>query len=189
MIEQGPIMRVVTVTVMIWMACLVVVASPSSAADAALSQFFGEYVGHATQAPNEPLAPRDLSIKIRPHGSDSFTLEWTTVILRADGPKRQSYTVDFSPSERRNIYSSAMHRDLFGQSEPLDPLKGDPYLWARINDRTLTVYAMLIADDGGYEMQIYERTLTEGGMLLKFSRNRNGRELKTITGLLSRVGR
>ncbi len=181
-------MRAHIVTVLAWIGLLVAAPSPLSAADAALSQFFGEYVGHATQAPNEPLAPRDLSIKIRPHGSDSFTLEWTTVILRADGPKRQSYSVVFSPSERSKIYSSAMRRDLFGQSEPLDPLKGDPYLWARINDRTLTVYAMLIADDGGYEMQIYERTLTEGGMVLKFSRNRNGRELKAITGLLKRVG-
>ncbi len=181
-------MRRHIVTVLAWIGFLVPAPAPLSAADAELNQFFGEYVGHATQAPNEPWSPRDLSIKIRPQGSNSFTLEWTTVILRANGPKRQSYSVDFSPSERSNIYSSAMRHDLFGQSEPLDPLKGDPYLWARINDRTLTVYAMLIADDGGYEMQIYERTLTEGGMVLKFSRNRNGRELKAITGLLKRVG-
>jgi len=164
------------------------VTPPAHAADAALAQFFGAYVGNSTQAPNEPLAPRDLTTKISAHGENGFTLEWTTVIYRADGPTRRSYKVNFSPSDRPGIFSSAMRSDLFGQSEPLDPLKGDPYLWAQLSGPTLTVHAMLITDSGGYEMQTYERTLAEGGMILRFSRNHNGREMKTITGKLKRVG-
>jgi hypothetical protein len=157
------------------------------AADAALEQFFGAYVGYTSQAPNEPLMPRDLATKISAHGDSGFTLEWTTVIYRADGPKRQSYAVNFALSDRPGIFSSAMRSDLFGQSQPLDPLKGDPYLWAQLGGQTLTVHAMLITDDGGYEMQTYERTLAEGGMILKFSRDHNGREMKTIFGKLKRV--
>ena len=164
------------------------VAPQAQAADAALQQFFGAYVGHATQAPNEPLMPRDLATKISPHGRNGFTLEWTTVIYRADGPARRSYAVNFAPSDRPGIFASAMRSDVFGQSEPLDPLKGDPYLWAQLGGQTLTVHAMLITDDGGYEMQTYERTLAEGGMVLRFSRNRNGKELKTVIGKLKRAG-
>jgi hypothetical protein len=79
-----------------------------------------------------------------------------------------------------------MHKDMFGQSEPLDPIKGEPYFWADIHGATLTVRALLIGDDGGYEIQVYRRTLTPDGMALKFTRNRNGTELKTIYGLLQR---
>jgi hypothetical protein len=160
---------------------------PALAADAALEKFFGSYVGYTSQPPNEPLMPRDLATKISAHGENGFRLEWTTVIYRADGPKRQSYAVNFSSTDRPGIFSSAMRSNLFGQSEPLDPLKGDPYLWAQLGGRTLTVHAMLITNDGGYEMQTYKRTLAEDGMILKFSRDHNGREMRTITGKLKRV--
>jgi hypothetical protein len=79
-----------------------------------------------------------------------------------------------------------MHRDTFGHAEPLDPLKGEPYVWAGISGPTLTVHALLITNDGGYEIQVYRRTLTADGMALTFSRNRNGRELKTVYGVLGR---
>jgi hypothetical protein len=164
-----------------------VLASPNvPAADPEITRFIGEYVGRSIQAPNEPLSRRDLSIKISGRGENGFTLEWTTLILDGSGSRRQSYSIDFSPSGRPGIFSSAMHRDTFGQSEPLDPLKGEPYVWAAISGPTLTVHALLITQDGGYEMQVYRRTLTADGMALTFSRNRNGRELKTVYGVLGR---
>ncbi len=43
---------------------------------------------------------------------------------------------------------------------------------------------MMVTDDGGYEMQVYDRTLTKGGMDLKFSRVHDGKTLKQITGSL-----
>jgi hypothetical protein len=172
---------------MMLLACLLAFSiSKTLAADQGIDQFLGEYVGRSVQAPNEPLSPRDLGIKISRNDGDAFTLEWTTVIRDAKGVRRQSYAIDFSPSARSGIYSSAMHTDMFGQSQPLDPLKGEPYIWADIHGSTLTVRALLIEDDGGYEIQVYRRTLTSSGMALKFSRNRNGTELKTIYGLLER---
>jgi hypothetical protein len=182
-------MRSSILAALVFIALQVATASGVAAADAALAQFFGEYAGRAVQAPNEALAPRDLGIKIGPHDKDGFSLDWTTVIHGADGPKRQTYSINFAPLERAGFFASAMRNDTFGHAEPLDPLKGDPYIWARIAGRTLTVHAMLITDDGGYEMQVYERTLTEGGsgMSIKFTRNRDGRQLKTVTGLLKRM--
>jgi hypothetical protein len=165
---------------------LAIASGHVAAADSAITPFIGEYVGRSLQAPNEPLSPRDLSIKIGPHGERGFTLEWTTLIRDGGGERHQSYSIDFTPSERKGVFSSAMHRDAFGHSEPLDPLKGEPYVWAAISGQTLTVHALLITDDGGYEMQVYSRTLTASGMSLKFSRNRNGQELKTVYGALAR---
>jgi hypothetical protein len=161
-------------------------AAASAAADPALEPFFGEYVGRSIQAPNEQLSPRDLSITISRRDDNGFTLVWTTVIHDAAGARRQSYSVHFLPSARAGIFSSAMRHDIFGHAEPLDPLKGEPYVWADIHGPTLRVHALLIADDGGYEIQVYRRTLTSDGMTLQFSRNRNGRELKTIYGALTR---
>ncbi len=129
--------------------------------------------------------PRDLSVKIRPY-NHGFTLDGTTLIDRSDGPKRQSYSIQFSPTNRAGIFASAMRRSMFGHLEPLDPLKGAPYIWARIAGGTLTVYTLLIADDG-YEVQIYERTLTPDGMDLRLSHDRNGKEVKTVTGTLKRI--
>jgi hypothetical protein len=165
---------------------LVLAARPLFATDPAITPFIGEFVGRSVQAPNEPLSARDLSIKISPHNERGFTLEWTTLIHDGGGERRQSYSVDFTPSERQGIFSSAMQRDAFGHSVPLDPLRGEPYVWAAISGQTLTVHAMLITDDGGYEMQVYRRTLTDDGMSLSFSRNRNGQELKTVYGVLAR---
>lgn len=58
---------------------------------------------------------------------------------------------------------------------------------ARIDGNKFTVYAMLITDEGGYEMQTYQRTLADGDMLLNFSRVRNGVALKEIKARLKRV--
>ena len=68
---------------------------------------------------------------------------------------------------------------------PINPLnEGDPFVWATIKGDTLTVYALLITEAGGYELQTYARTLTADGMRLSFTRLRDGQQLKAITGVL-----
>jgi hypothetical protein len=52
----------------------------------------------------------------------------------------------------------------------------------------LTVYALVIPDDGGYEVQTSERTLTADGIDLRFTRDLNGKETRIITGTLKRTG-
>ena len=80
-----------------------------------------------------------------------------------------------------------MKTNVFGGREALDPLKGDPYVWARLDGMLLTIYALIINDEGGYEMQTYERELTERGMDLRFSRVSDGKILKSLRGVLERV--
>jgi hypothetical protein len=153
-------------------------SSQVSAADSEISRFVGEYIGRSVQAaPHEVLLPRDLTIKISLHEENGFTLEWTTLILDRRGERLQSYSIDFSPTSRAGIFSTA---------RASDPLKVEPYVWASISGPTLIVHELLVTDDGGYEMQIYQRTLTAHGMKLQFFRNRNGQQLKTINGMLAR---
>ena len=46
---------------------------------------------------------------------------------------------------------------------------------------------MMVTGDGGYEMQVYDRTLTATGLDLTFSRIRDGEQFKLIKGALTKV--
>ena len=162
-------------------------APRATAADAPVDRFFGTYQGRSIQSADSGLSARDLSVAIRAH-DEGFEVSWTTVIHRAGGTKHAAYAIDFVPTERPNIFQSAMRRDVFGHAEPLDPMRGEPFVWARIAGDTLTVYALLIDDEGGYEIQTYDRTLTADGLALRFSRDRDGRALAPVTGTLKRTG-
>ncbi|MCP4318497.1 MAG: hypothetical protein GY789_21380 [Hyphomicrobiales bacterium] len=162
-------------------------ASNTWAADRPIEDFFGRYIGKTTVQAKGELVPRDLGVEIRPQ-DNGFTVEWETVITRTDGStKGTSYKILFQPTNRAPIYSSAMRVNVFGKLTPLDPLSGDPFVWGRITGDTLTVFALLITDEGSYEMQVYNRTLTDSGMDLVFSRVRDGEKLKEIRGILTRI--
>jgi hypothetical protein len=166
----------------------VVAQSAAAADDRPISDFFGKYRGKSISETDDELSARDLDVRIMTREGGGFTVHWTTVIQRAGGAEHQSYTINFQPSSRPSIYGSAMRHDQFNNAVPLDPLKGEPYVWARILGDTLTVYALLITDEGGYEIQVYDRTLTPTGMALRFSRIRDGQRLRRISGELERVG-
>ena len=173
--------------VLAWMVlALIVFPAPSSAAYQ-YEKFVGEYLGEGISNEEDDLTKRDLRVEIKPSG-DGFILTWVSVTHKKSGNlKRKSYTVRFKPKGSSGLYGSAMRTDMFGNQVPMDPLKGEPYVWARISGDTLFVYAMLINDEGGYEMQTYERTLTANGMNLTYYRVRDGRILRTVRGTLKRV--
>ncbi len=151
------------------------------------SRFFGEFEGKAISDTGGELAERDISVTIGPY-EQGFYVQWVSTIHKASGKvKRKEYAVSFTPSDRPGLYRSAMRKNMFGQIVPMDPMKGDPYVWATIDGDTLNVYALHITDTGGYEMQTYARTLVEGGMSLRFSRNRDGVQLREVTGSLKRL--
>lgn len=150
-------------------------------------KFIGEYEGTGIIDPDGSLETRDIRVKID-ETDKGFKVTWVSVSRGGGGrSKRKSYTVEFQPSKRNGIYSAAMRTDMFGNRVPLDPLAGDPYVWARIDGNALIVYAMLINDEGGYEMQVYKRTLTPTGLDLSYSRVRDGEKLRTVTAELKRI--
>jgi hypothetical protein len=153
-----------------------------------IERFFGTFAGKGVAYEDGQASERDMSVEIGPAEGPGFVVAWTTVTRRADGsPKRKNYRIRFVPTERKHVYSSAMRTNMFGRAVPMDPLKGEPYVWATLEGDLLKVHVMEITDDFGYEMQVYERRLTKDGMEVKFSRIRDGLRQRDVEASLIRV--
>ncbi|MEM7407526.1 MAG: hypothetical protein AAF458_19700 [Pseudomonadota bacterium] len=180
----APLRRHLARIVLLALCCSV---AASAAGQTPIKAFFGNFVGQAISESGGEISTRDIAVDIKEH-KKGFRLSWTTTTRRGDGRvKRKEHTVDFVPSGSSNVYASAMRRNLFGKAVPMDPLKGDPYVWARLDGPTLIVHALVITEDHGYEMQTYRRTLTDKGMELVFHRVRDGERLRDVTGTLVKV--
>lgn len=167
----------------------VATATAGLAASSDITPFYGEYEGEVAATDDGKLVKRDLRVKISPH-SKGFTVEWTAVTTKANGKvKRKDYTINFLPTRRKGIYRSGEARDMFGNAVPRDPLKGEPYVWARLHENTLTIFALHVLEDGGYEMQVYARTRVPDGLDLQYSRVRDGEVLRTVEAKLREVDR
>ena len=163
---------------------LLFAAGPSKAAG--IEPFFGTFEGTVEFEENGRTERRDMSAVIA-ETRQGFSISWTSVTYKSDGrTKEKTYTVEFLPSQRDNIYASAMKANVFGKQVPLDPLRGEPFVWARIVNETLSLFSLFINEAGDYEMQEYHRTLADGGLDLEFRRMRNGAEVRAITTFLKR---
>jgi hypothetical protein len=168
--------------------CLASATMPADAMPAGFEKFYGEWAGTAVSDAGGEIAPRDIRAKISPQGK-GFSISWVLVIHKAAGKdKKSELSINFQPTKRSNIYTSAMRVDAFGNATPLDPLRGDPYVWARLEGSRFTVYALVITASGGYEMHEYERTLTPAGVMnLNYLRVIDGDVQRAVTGTLNRV--
>ncbi|GAA6178531.1 hypothetical protein [Sulfitobacter pacificus] len=150
---------------------------------AEIDRFEGTFTGKAEFTLNGEVQKRDMSTTIKAQ-DDGFLLSWTSVTYRSDGrTKEATYTIQFVPSARENIFQSAMKKNLFGKATPLDPLQGEPFVWARFEGDMFSVFSLFINESGDYEVQEFHRTLVEGGLDLLFRRFRNGtldREIETL---------
>ncbi len=163
-------------------------AKAQSTPETAFMPFLGKYTGQAVFVTPTGLAKRNLEVVVR-REHPGFSLEWTTISTKLSGKlKRSNYFVVFKPGKRKGYYTSTDKIDRFGSKVPIDPLAGDPQVWAKIDGKSMTVYAVLITEEGAHEVQTYERTLMAGGkMKLKFSRVRDGKPLKSIEAILNYV--
>ena len=170
---------------------LLLLGASRGALAAEFEAFYGVYAGRGVANTSGTLTDRDLSVEIRSDDNGKgFIVAWSTVSKRKVGSaKRKNYRIRFVPTKRPQVYSSAMRVNMFGRAVPLDPLNGDPYVWAVISGKTLKVHALIVTDDFGYEMQVYERTLTNEGLDLKFSRVRNGEQYRDVLAKLVRLPR
>jgi hypothetical protein len=154
---------------------------------AELEDFVGKYSGSAeVQFADGTVLPRDMSVVIE-ETRDGFSVAWTSVTYREDGrTKEATYQIDFAPSGRGQVFAAAQKKNVFGHATALDPMKGEPYVWARLVDDTLTVFSLFVAEDGGYEIQQFDRTLVDTGLELSFQRFSNGEKMRAVTTVLSR---
>ena len=151
-----------------------------------IDRFAGVFSGQAAVVLEGETQGRDLKTMITPV-DDGFNISWTSITHKADGDiKSKTYSIEFVPSQRANIYGSAMKTNMFGKQVPLDPLQGEPFVWSRFEGDTLSVFSLFINEVGEYEMQEYHRTLADGGLDLLFRRVSNGVPQKEINAFLAR---
>lgn len=164
---------------------LLIVFATSVRAD--FSNFVGTYTGSAeVTSLDGTKTPRDMSVEIS-ETRKGFTVKWTSVSLRKDGTRKEkSYTIDFVPSDRDAVFSAAMRKNVFGHEVQLNPMKGEPYVWSRLDGNTLTVYSLFVDEDGGYSMQQYDRTLVEGGLNLRFQVISDGEIQRAVETFLTK---
>ncbi len=170
----------------------VAIGLPASASAIGIEDFYGIYKGNTVTESPTGFEVRYLDVAITPkkkgEPKEGFVIARQTAIPRADGTyKYTNFEIHFRQTERDNVFRSAMRKDVFGNQVPLDPFKGDPFFWSTLKGSKLTVYGLLITPDGDYELQAYERTLTEKGIDISFYRVRQRETTKVVEGSLVRV--
>ena len=75
----------------------------------------------------------------------------------------------------------------FREREETRPMRGDPVRWASLDGDRLHVYAFVVGEDGTYELQIYDRVLTEKGIDIEFQRIVDDVVLRRISGTTARA--
>lgn len=167
-------------------AALVILGSVQAFA-AEIEDFVGTFSGSAeVQSANGSVQPRDMSVEIS-ETKKGFRVSWSSTSYKPDGrTKEKAYQIDFVPSDRQGVFAAAMKKNVFGHEVQLDPMKGEPYVWGRIIGDTMTVYSLFVDVDGGYEVQQFDRTLSEGGLMLEFNNLRNGEKQRTVSTFLTK---
>lgn len=181
----------------IWLAVIIATAwLPVGSALAAgdLSKFFGVYVGVAEV---EELAggedsSRDMEIVIEPFDEEGFQIRWVNVTKvdgRRDVPGVSRYvqTALFEPSDEQDFYVEVEAQNPFREREDMVPMRGHPIRWASLDGGTLHVYSFVVLEDGRYELQIYDRILTEAGLDIVFQRLVDGELVRQIKGTTVRA--
>ncbi|MGE4633840.1 MAG: hypothetical protein AAEI92_00615 [Arenicellales bacterium] len=170
-----------------WLAGAVILTFSLSTLAADFDPFFGRYAGSATVVGNTAgnVDSRKITVDISKH-KKGFRVYWSTTKPKTG--KSKEYTIDFVPTKRDHIYAAAQKINVFGGKKPLDPLQGDPYMWARFTGNNMKVLGLLINEQGEFELFSYTRTLHDDGqaMSLRYLRLDEMGEQRVIEGELRR---
>ena len=160
-----------------------------------LSPFLGSYVGRATveDLVTGERQQRDLDITVVPYKKHGLRIDWVTVGLvdgRRDVPgvKRWSQTALFQPGDDNDFMVEVGENDVFREREATVPIEGDPVRWTRVDGRVLLTFSFMVLEDGRYELQRYQRILTDIGMDIRFERIVDGEIVRRVTGKTARAG-
>ena len=178
---------------------LVLTSGGAVADEAAISRFYGDWHGAevSISGPDHGLnlAPKDLDVDIQGDGN-GFLLSWTA--FRRDEQSggefvREAVDAKFVPTERAGVFAfepggSSLLSRLFADPATGNPLKGETLLWARLDDATLTVYSLAINSHGGFDLDRYARTLSEGGIRVHYTHRMENDQVLTVEGQLKAAG-
>ena len=162
-------------------------AGAAPAKDLAIAAFTGQWRGNALSESADSvyfqLTTRDLDVQIDTVG-EGFSISWHTVQRKKGDPRNptavsKTSKLTFVPAGKPGVWRA---------SDAADPM-GSGYAWARIRQNTLSVSIMQIGDDGTFELQTFDRTLSGEGMTLTFARYRDGEKVRTAKGRLVKIAR
>ncbi len=171
----------------------VVLAAAVSAANLTPEDFFGTYVGRAQvyDADGHLEGERDVDVLIEGEKRGGFRT--TTVVVElvegrrdVQGVKRSVIESRFAPGSGA-LFLESERGSLFSKRKAPDPLAGDALRWARVKGSTLTMVSFGILEDGRYELQITDRTLTKDGIDLSYRRYVDGTFVRSIKGATIKV--
>jgi hypothetical protein len=155
------------------------VAFSAHAANRQVSDFFGVYLGHGeaeATAKGQEKETRFSQVVIRPAPAEKgFTIEWSTLKLKGDElpstADTKTYTQTFRATDKAGQFRDITSGDLnLGQDAS----------WAVISGDTLSIVQVSVGADGGYYVTHYDRTLTQKGMDVRFTRFENSRIVRAV---------
>lgn len=147
-------------------------ASVAQAADRKVEDFVGRWIGsgQATQGGSSTAVTqsRDSEVIIE-KAADGFKISWTTMSSSVtDGSKSKVKTSSLS-------FKKGKKPGVFTDVKSGHAAEGKKTTWARISGDTLTITQLVIADDGQWDVTVYERTLKGTDQMgLAFKRISNG---------------
>lgn len=160
-------------------------AQPSLEPALPVKDFAGRFLGSGSEVAlkggGETAARRMSQVEIV-GDEKGFSVTWATVKLGNNFKpvplKSSSQTMKFVPTATPNYYVA---------QDAGESTTGKASGWAKIKGATMTVVKMETLDNGTYSVQHYDRTLTEKGMDVAFSRFENGQVVRTVRLNLARA--
>jgi hypothetical protein len=97
--------------------------------------------------------------------ADGFGLRWTV-------PGQGEASVRFTPAGRPGVLAGRAEGgwSMFGRDEPVNPLENGTLYWARTTADAVYVYSLGIDDRGGFVLDRYACSPSEGGLAVSLLR-------------------
>lgn len=148
------------------------VATWAEAADRKIEDFYGRWVGtgQATQGIVNPVATqsRDSEVIIE-KAADGFKISWTTMSSNIGDASRSKVKAS------ELTFKRGKKPGLFIDVKSGHAMDGKKTTWARVSGDMLSIAQLVVADDGQWDVTVYDRTLKGGDqMTLAFKRITNG---------------
>jgi hypothetical protein len=148
-------------------------ASVAQAADRKIDDFYGRWVGtgQSTTGVAKPVAEqaRDSEVTFE-KAADGFRISWTTMssdVADLSKSKVKTSNLTFKRGKAPNLFIDVK------SGYALEP--GKKTTWARIKGDTLSISQLVVAEDGSWDVTVYDRTLKgTDDMTLAFTRITNG---------------
>ncbi|MEA3291666.1 MAG: hypothetical protein U9Q71_05105 [Pseudomonadota bacterium] len=149
-----------------------------------LDRFAGQWRGVAVDRNDGFEITADSLVLQLKQGTEGFDLEWK---IPDSGDQAR-----FIETDQPGVFSTSASKlgflGLFSSSKEIDPLAGDPLIWARFEAGSLTVYKLTIDDLGAFSLDRSHLTVAGESLQLRFTRRAHGEPERSFVALLERVG-